>query len=147
VDGRPVLYYPYAVGSTDLQITGALAEALGHLRKAGAQPSDISVLSPRRNGPVWRRRDFGGWRLYSAEEPDGDVFFETIHGFKGQESRIVVLVELEMDGDRDRPGRDALDALLYVGTSRATTQLVVVGSRPVVTRLKSAGTEHPVAAT
>ena len=147
VDGRPVLYYPYAVGSTDLQITGALAEALGHLRKAGAQPSDISVLSPRRNGPVWRRRDFGGWRLYSAEEPDGDVFFETIHGFKGQESRIVVLVELEMDGARDRPGRDALDALLYVGTSRATTQLVVVASRPVVTRLKSAGAEHPVAAT
>jgi hypothetical protein len=146
IDGRPIVYFPYPAGSDDGHIIGRVAEALGHLRNAGAKPEDIAVLSPRRRGPVWHRRDFGPWRLYSAEEPDGNVFFETIHGFKGQESRVIMLVELEMAGGVDQPGDDSADALLYVGSSRATVQLAVVAAQPVVAKLRSAaaGNDAPV---
>lgn len=146
VDGRAIVYFPYPAGSDNSHIVGRVTEALGHLRKAGANPNDVTVLSPRRNGQVWRRRDFGEWRLYSAEEPDGNVFFETIHGFKGQESRIVVLVELEMAGAVDQPGDDSADALLYVGSSRATTQLAIVSAQPIITKLRSAAAEDPASA-
>jgi len=45
--------------------------------------------------------------------------FETIRRFKGMEREVVVLVELPTEGDR-------LDELLYVGLTRATTELVLI---------------------
>lgn len=138
VDGRPVVYFGYPDGASAAQVAGRVSEALGQLRNAGARPEEVVVLSPIRNGGVFRRRDYGEWRLYSAESPDGNVFHDTIHAFKGQESRVVVLVELELAGAA-RAGLDrALAELLYVGCSRATTQLAIVAAQSIVERLKAA---------
>jgi superfamily I DNA/RNA helicase len=101
------------------------------------------VLSTRRDSPVWERRDFEEWRLYSRTERDGNVFFDTIHSFKGQDSRVVILVELELAGKAVADDPTRFDELLYVGCSRATTQLVVIGPASIVNRLKALTTRAP----
>lgn len=52
------------------------------------------------------------------DEPD-EVLFESIRRFKGLEREVIILVELPESGER-------LDELLYVGMTRATTELVVI---------------------
>ncbi len=52
--------------------------------------------------------------------PAGQVYFSSIRGFKGLESSVVVLCELQ-DADDETLGQQ-----LYVGLSRATTHCVVV---------------------
>lgn len=135
VQGREVVYGTYGEAGPS-QAVPRLTDMLRNLRKAGARPEDIVVLSPRRDGPIWQRRDFEEWRLYSRFEEDGNVFYDTIHSFKGQDSRIVILVELELAGRAVADDLTRFDELLYVGCSRATTQLVVIGPTDLVNRLK-----------
>ena len=109
-------------------------------------PFRIAVLSGARAGSseVWRHRRFGNACLENAalhddgtsrglapedvpDEPD-EVLFETIRRFKGMEREVVVLVELPTAGER-------LDELLYVGLTRATTELVVIAPPEVAGRL------------
>jgi DNA helicase IV len=47
------------------------------------------------------------------------VLFEWIRRYKGLERKVMILVELYGSGER-------LDELLYVGMTRATTELVVI---------------------
>jgi hypothetical protein len=94
---------------------------------------------------VWRHRRFGNAPLENAalhddgtsrglapedvpDEPD-EVLFETIRRFRGMEREVVVLVELPTDGDR-------LDELLYVGLTRATTELVVIAPPDLEGRMR-----------
>lgn len=74
--------------------------------------------------PSWstRRRTSEFWS-------NDDVFYGHVLGFKGMERRAVVLC-LNEDGTRDR-SRERL----YVGLSRATDRLVVVGDPIVVERV------------
>ena len=109
-------------------------------------PFRIAVLSGARAdaSEVWRHRRFGNACLENAalhddgtsrglapedvpDEPD-EVLFETIRRFKGMEREVVVLVELPTEGER-------LDELLYVGLTRATTELVVIAPPELVRRL------------
>ncbi len=142
VQGRDVVYGTYG-DDGPTQAVPRLNDMLRSLRKAGARPEDVVVLSARRDGPVWQRRDYEEWRLYSRSEDDGNVFYDTIHSFKGQDSRIVVLVELELAGKAVADDPTRFDELLYVGCSRATTQLVVIGPTTLVNRLKGFAGEVP----
>ena len=63
------------------------------------------------------------------DEPQDCVVFETVRRFKGLEREVVVLVELPETHDR-------LDELLYVGLTRATTQLVVIAPPRLAARLR-----------
>jgi hypothetical protein len=109
-------------------------------------PFRIAVLSGGSAGAseVWRHRRFGNACLENAalhddgssrglapedvpDEPD-EVLFETIRRFKGMEREVVVLVELPTVGER-------LDELLYVGLTRATTELVVIAPPELAGRL------------
>ena len=65
----------------------------------------------------------GYWDLFWDAD---DIFYGHVLGFKGMERRALVLCVNE-DGTRDR-GRERL----YVGLSRATDKLVVVGPRDVI---------------
>ena len=113
----------------------------------GIRPWQIVVLSGHTaaESAVWRQRHFGNevlWngaiddagrsrRLPSDEVPDEppDVIrFETIRRFKGLEREVVILCELPESADR-------LDQLLYVGLTRATTQLVVIAPPKLAGRL------------
>nr|WP_242681219.1 ATP-binding domain-containing protein [Tessaracoccus sp. SD287] len=61
-----------------------------------------------------------------------DVFYSHVLGFKGLERRAVVLC-INEDGTRDR-SRERL----YVGLSRATDRLVVVGDLAVIEKMGGA---------
>jgi hypothetical protein len=109
-------------------------------------PWKIAVLSgaTATASGVWRHRRFGNAVLCNSalrddgsskglapedvpDEPD-EILFETIRRFKGMEREVVVLVELPTEGER-------LDELLYVGLTRATTELVVIAPPELARRL------------
>jgi superfamily I DNA/RNA helicase len=109
-------------------------------------PWRIAVLSgvTATASGVWRHRRFGNAILCNEalrddgsskglppenvpDEPD-EVLFETIRRFKGMERDVIILVELPTEGDR-------LDELLYVGLTRATTELVVIAPPELARRL------------
>jgi hypothetical protein len=86
-------------------------------------PSQIVILSPQRpTVDLLRGRTLAGYGLVAPGE-DG-VVVETIQRFKGLEADVVILLLPQLEGDGDR-------ALAYVGMSRASVQLVVVGPASV----------------
>ncbi len=49
-----------------------------------------------------------------------EIFYETIHSFKGLESPVIILVELTEDM------KNVVEELMYVGCSRARHHLVII---------------------
>jgi len=110
-------------------------------------PWEIVVLSggSADKSDAWRTRRFGNVVLWNEainddgsskglppeqvpDEPEDCVVFETVRRFKGLEREVVILVEVPETAGR-------LDALLYVGLTRATTQLVVIAPPALAARL------------
>jgi hypothetical protein len=110
-------------------------------------PWEIVVLSggSADKSDAWRTRRFDNVVLWNAainddgtskglppeqvpDEPEDCVVFETVRRFKGLEREVVILVEVPDTNVR-------LDALLYVGLTRATTQLVVIAPPGLSKRL------------
>ena len=110
----------------DVGLDAAVAEADGQveaLMDAGWEAGQIALLTTGSRHPVQKEIvETEGiaayWDQFFAEE---DVFYGHVLGFKGLERPAVVLC---LNGFRD-PQR-AID-MLYVGMSRATTKLIVVG--------------------
>lgn len=122
---------------SEVDFDDALAEAdsqVESLMDSGWNPGDIALLTTGSRHPVQREivEDEGPsayWDQFFATE---NVFYGHVLGFKGLERPAVVLC---VNGFRD-PDR-ALD-MLYVGLSRATTKLVVVGDLSVFDRYDEA---------
>jgi hypothetical protein len=106
----------------------ALADILGMLEDEQVSLSDIVILSPLSDGKsCWSHRmDIGDYVLHRTGKIKGKrVRLSTIHSFKGLESKVVILTELEhLDDDADRR------QLLYVALSRARHHLIVLGILP-----------------
>lgn len=105
-------------------------DQVDQLLDAGWDPQHVALLTTGHRHPIQvERTDFhdqdGYWRTYW----DDDVFYGHVLGCKGLERRAVVLC-LNEDGSRDR-ARERL----YVGMSRATDELVVVGDPMTVRRV------------
>ena len=68
---------------------------------------------------------------------DGQVLFDSIGRFKGQQAPAVILVDVNSDG---APG-DQLERLLLTGMTRATVRLEVVvkAGDPIAARFPGAG--------
>lgn len=118
------------VASTQEDAIEAADDAVDALLDAGWEPCNVALLTTGHRHPVQvERTDFhdqeGYWRTYW----DDDVFYGHVLGCKGLERRAVVLC-LNEDGARDR-ARERL----YVGMSRATDELVVVGDPETVRRV------------
>jgi len=146
-DGRPVEIFTYADGSTDACLR-VLGTALRRIISGGAvAASDVVVLTPRSARSSWLMRGDGqpveAWpyRLMPEYGPEGavlppptrgnEVRVATIHRFKGLESPVVVLAEID-----SRVAVEELASLLYVGASRARSHLVVVAAEGVAGRLR-----------
>ena len=95
----------------------------------GWKTTDVALVTLGKRHPVQvERQDALGYDGYWDEYWTGeDVFYSHVLGFKGLERRAVVLC-INIDADRERA-----EEMLYVGLSRATDRLVVVGD-PDVTR-------------
>lgn len=112
-----------AIAAADDQIERLLDE--------GWEPNDVALLTMGARHPVQKERQEAlGFAAYWDEFwSNEDVFYGHVLGFKGMERRAVVLCVNE-DGTRDR-SRERL----YVGMSRATDRLVVVGDPKVIARV------------
>ena len=104
----------------------ALTETVGRLTKGGVPVEDIIVLSPRRleNSALAGVERVGEVPLVdSSRSLDSSrecLRFSTIHSFKGLESQVVIIVDVE-DVDEERS-----QSLLYVGMSRARGLLILM---------------------
>jgi superfamily I DNA/RNA helicase len=94
----------------------------------GALPSQIIILTPRKQeNSLWQEGStLGNYKLtWNISTLTGsNIRVSTIHSFKGLESPIVILTEL------DQAFTDTRDQLIYIGVSRARNHLVVIGSLP-----------------
>jgi hypothetical protein len=155
-EGRPVEIFTYADADP---ASGAdacrkvLGTVLRRIVDTGKVPaSDVVVLTPRSPRSSWLMAadasaspvEAWPYRLMPEYGPEGavlpmptrggEVRVATIHRYKGLESPVVVLAEI--DG---RVGEDDLAPLLYVGATRARAHLVVVCSEQLAGRFREVG--------
>lgn len=100
----------------------------------GWRPHDIALLTVGKRHPqhteLQEKHGYRGyWDTYWDQSADCDVFYGHVLGFKGMERRAVVLCV--NDSGRGERGAERL----YVGLSRATDRLVVVGDPEAIERL------------
>lgn len=134
VIGPPVDYRYYDSPQGQTQV---LTNVLAQLLVDGVHPSDVIVLSRLTfvrsaaaavdGGDRFKLVEVGGPALGRTRTPA--IRFSTIQAFKGLESPVVVLVDV------DGAEGDEAQSLLYVGMSRARSQLTVLVStacRPTI---------------
>jgi len=130
--GRNVDVHAY---TKEIGMIKALRKTLHHLvNEEEVNPEDIIVLTPRSaaNSALSRIGRLGNFLLTRNWDTDYDeIFYETIHSFKGLESPIIILTELSTDM------KYAVDELLYVGCSRARNHLVIICHDTILSRLRS----------
>jgi superfamily I DNA/RNA helicase len=146
--GRPVEIFTYAEGSADAcrKVLGTVLRRV--IDRGGVSVRDVVVLTPRSPRSSWLMSPSGepveAWpyRLMPEYGPEGavlppptkgnEVRVATIHRYKGLESPVVVLAEID-----ERVGEEDLRALLYVGATRARSHLVLVAGETAAHRLTS----------
>jgi len=126
VDGTPVDYLDYSDAESE---RSALEKVLSRLaREPDITPDDVVILSRHRleHSVAGTLVDSALFRIQSVEQSaskDGRIptfRFATARAFKGMESKIVVLCDVDrIDGDDER-------SLLYVAMSRARSLLTVL---------------------
>jgi hypothetical protein len=95
------------------------------LVQEGVAAEDIVLLTPkgRERSILWQTGRVGNLRLTDQwTQASGELFCSTVHAFKGLESPVVILAELDADQAAD------YEALLYVACSRARNHLIVLAS-------------------
>lgn len=120
------------VQATPDEALGVADDEVDRLLDAGWRAEDVALITTGARHPEQNARQDdlgqeGYWRTFWGTD---DVFYGHVLGCKGLERRAVVLCVNE-DGTRDRSKER-----LYVGLSRATDELVVVGDADV---LRAAG--------
>lgn len=135
-EGRPPELYAYADGQDQ---TRQLRQVLHRLvYKENIDPRDIVILTPRspERSALKDGMDIANFTLSGKPtQMRNHVQVSSVHTFKGLESRVVILAEVQ-------PEKGVLpDALLYVACSRARTHLIVLydGSLDEGTKAKIAG--------
>ena len=123
-DGPAVRFVPAAAEDA----IGVADDEVEALLETGWRPENVCLLTTGHRHPVqMERTDFhdqdGYWKTFWDTD---DVFYGHVLGCKGLERRAVVLCVNE------REARDRARERLYVGMSRATDELVVVGDPAMI---------------
>ncbi|MGD2049343.1 MAG: NERD domain-containing protein [Chloroflexota bacterium] len=122
--GRPVEYVYFSDAE---QFQRKLQSVIHQLTVEEKVPhNEVVILTPlRKKSRLW---DMAGPPPLTDQWPPGSnqVYVSTIHSFKGLESSVIILVEVERWPEK----AIELESLLYVGCSRARNHLIVF--RPVL---------------
>lgn len=118
-----------SIGTSDDSVDMLLAE--------GWQPQHVALLTMGSRHPAQVERQaadghVGYWRSFWDDE---DVFYGHVLGCKGLERRAVVLCVNTQNPERARE-------MLYVGMSRATDELVVIGEPDFIREIGGAQVAH-----
>ena len=104
-----------------LDLVGKAVVRLADAQKIGTRNIAILTGHGKERSAVWRARRFGGFTLTDKPEPgEGEIFWSSVHAFKGLERAVVILAEIEPLSHAE------LGTLLYVGCSRARVHLAVI---------------------
>lgn len=131
-NGRPVERYTYADAA---ELKRHLRQVLHRLTVEEQVPAwDIVLLSPKRRerSQLWQFGALGNLRL--VDQPtgaSGEIFCTTVHKFKGLESPIVILAEI------DNEQAWHMGMILYVGCSRARNHLILLTSADLSDKVTS----------
>jgi hypothetical protein len=98
-----------------------LEESLDSVHREGFQVGDISVLSPMKEGAAQSLGEPWSSRLRPARAAGASQSrFTTIHAFKGMESPVVAVTDI------NHVGSAHTESLLYVAMTRATDRLILL---------------------
>jgi hypothetical protein len=102
------------------------------------EPGQMALLTTgKRHGEQVNEIELGGYQRYWDDFfEERDVFYGHVLGFKGLERQVVVLA---VNGFRDL---ERAKEMLYVGLSRARTQLVVCGDLDVIASIGGDAVRH-----
>lgn len=130
-EGRPVEVYTYEDMSGLKRVLRQVLHRL--VMEEDVSAEDIVVLTPkgRQRSDLWRLGMIGNFRLTDQwSTGSGEIFCSTVHSFKGLESPVVILAELDRWASQD------MDTILYVGCSRACNHLIVLISADLPENVK-----------
>lgn len=114
-----------------------IGQRIEHLVKSGFRLTDIAVISCRgiSSSPLAEMDQFGSYSVrkftgkYSEDGKQlyqkGDVLFDSIYRFKGQEAPAVILCDVSPDEDT----RERWEKLLFCGMTRPTLRLEIVADK------------------
>ena len=97
-------------------------------------PRDIVILTPRSQERSDLKDGMAIANFTLCVKPTqirNHIQVSSVHTFKGLESRVVILAEVDPEASHD------LDAVLYVGCSRARTYLILLYDRALDEETKS----------
>lgn len=125
--GEKVEVYTYKSPEAEEQLLSNAIERL--IQEGKVQPRQIVVLTrykPQRLN--WLNKTIGGAVLRETPRGNKQILCCTIHSFKGLESPVVILAGLgKLENiDDEIEGAEDLETILYVGTSRAVSHLIVL---------------------
>jgi hypothetical protein len=112
---------------------------LNSLAASGFSTDDIAILGRLRKENTWLSgiSSVGQWRIGELGQISrGQIPYSTIHGFKGLERPAVILVEPTQTAPQE------IDALLYVGMSRARLRLFLLCDKDTQVILESNMASH-----
>lgn len=120
--GRPATIHSYTDSKDMQRQIGALLHHL--IKDDGIAVDDIAILTPRaqERSALKAGSILGNFSLTTADNAPGmyQVKVSSIHSFKGLERQVIILAEL------DNAMGYSPDEVLYVGCSRARTQLILL---------------------
>lgn len=101
-----------------------IKETLKELKREGVDARDICILSPKKlEGSGFGQLGIPVTKIESKDSATPDLpVFATIQGFKGLDSKIIILCDLDAIND------EKYKQYMYIAASRARTLLYVVGS-------------------
>ena len=130
--GRPPEVHFYA---DDQALKQHLRQALHRLTaQEGIAAEDIVILTPRsrERSALWRFGVLGNFRLTDRWPPGpNEIYCTSVYLFKGLESPVVILAEVYPSENQD------MNAVLYVGCSRARNHLLVLVEDGVTDGIKT----------
>lgn len=134
IEGEPV---NRSFWSAKDNLISKLTDQIRKLLDEGLQPSEITILSPRifPESCASQIKDFVIVDISNSSElipHDNEITFSTIHSFKGLESPVVILTDIEnISGNYN-------SSVLYIGMSRASAYLSVLMNEKARKELKVA---------
>lgn len=135
-EGRPVEQHTYANPN---ELKRLLRQVLHRLIVEEDVPAwDIVILTPksRQRSQLWQLAPLGNFRLVEEQtDATGDIYCTTVHSFKGLESPVVILAEIDNDQLWN------LNTILYVGCSRARNHLVLMAAADLSAKIEAKLTE------
>jgi len=119
--------------STDDDMLRVITKLLQRVTAEGMKPSDIVILGTKsqRRTTLKYGTKIGPFKLVEVNESTNDIVTMTVHRYKGLESPVVILCEF------DEQVRFNWKELLYIGLTRTTGALYVLGQEETAPRLST----------